>query len=94
MKKFETYRHIRKQAYIMGLPMLYFALMMMIVIGTMLYIIFSFSLTGVILSLVLNVVLYVLFLKLTQKSGGVHFKKVYPDSLINKKSSHFQYEEN
>ena len=58
MKTYRTYRNIRKQAMIMGLPISLFALQMVSVIGSLLIIIFSFHF-GVIVGLLLfNALLY------------------------------------
>ena len=89
MKRYEVYRNIRQQALIYGLPISLFALMMLCVIGSLLVIIFSFSL-GIILG---ATVLYVFLTRLTQHPQLLHFQKVFPDMLSSKKSSGLSYED-
>ncbi|MEN8185504.1 MAG: hypothetical protein ABFR05_00085 [Bacteroidota bacterium] len=93
MKKFEVYKNIRKQALIMGLPISLFALMMLAVIGSLLFIIFSFSLYGIMAVLLLNALLFVVLIQLTNNPTLLHLKKVFPKSISNKKSSLLNYEE-
>lgn len=52
MKRYEVYRNIRKRAMVMGLPISFFAMMMVSVICSLLIIIFSFGF-GVIVGLLL-----------------------------------------
>ena len=58
MKKYEVYRNIRKQALLMGLPISLFALLMVSVIGSLLIIIFSFSLGVIVALLLFNALIY------------------------------------
>lgn len=93
MKKYEVYRNIRKGAIIMGLPISLFALMLVSVIGSLLIIIFSFSL-GVILSVVIcNIVLYLVLTQITRQPALFKLQKVFPQTISNKKLSPFSYEE-
>ncbi len=87
MKTFEVYKNIRKRAVIMGLPIALFALMMTSVIGSLLFIIFSFSFLVVILVFVINGTLYVALTHITKNPAMLHFKKVFPQSISNKKIS-------
>ena len=93
MKRYEVYRNIRQQALIYGLPVSLFALMMLFVIGSLLVIIFSFSLGIIIGATVLNLTLYVFLARLTQHPQMLHFQKVFPDMLSSKKSSGLSYED-
>lgn len=86
MKKFEVYKNIRKRAVIMGLPISLFALMMTSVIGSLLFIIFSFSFTVIVLVFVFNATLYVVLTQLTKHPDLLHIKKVFPQTISNKKA--------
>jgi len=95
MKRFEVYKNIRKRAVIMGLPISLFALMITSVIGSLLLIIFSFSFLVIISVFVLNSTLYVGLTHLTKNSALLHFKKVFPQTISNKKETPlYYYEEN
>jgi len=93
MKKFEVYKDIRKRAIIMGLPITLFGLMMISVIGSLMLIIFSFSLVVIIIAMAFNTVLYLGFLYSVKKPHVLHFQKVFPTSITHKKSNDFSYEE-
>lgn len=93
MKKYEVFRNIRKGAIIMGLPISLFALMMASVIGSLLIIIFSFSL-GIILSvLVFNIALYIVLTHITRHAALIKVHKAFPHTISNKKLSPFSNEE-
>ena len=92
MKRYEVYKNIRKRAVIMGLPISLFALMMVAVIGSLLFIIFSFSFTVIIGALFFNVKLYVGLTYFTKNPSLLHFKKVFPQSISNKRDSRLFYE--
>ena len=78
---------------IMGLPISLFALMMVSVIGSLLVIIFSFSL-GVIFSvMIFNVGLYVILTYIANKPTATQVQKVFPVTISNKKQSMLCYEE-
>lgn len=94
MKKYEIYKDIRKRAVIMGLPISLFTLMMTSVIGSLLFIIFSFSFSVIILVFLFNGGLYVVLTQLTKHPAVLHFKKVFPTTISNKRESQLQYEEN
>ncbi len=93
MKRFEVYKNIRKRAVIMGLPISLFALMMVSVIGSLLFIIFSFSFNVIVTVFVFNAMLYVALTQVTRHPALLHFKKVFPGSISNKKESRLSYEE-
>lgn len=93
MKRFGVYRDIRKRAVIMGLPISLFALIMTSVIGSLLFIIFSFSLLVIISVFLFNGCLYVVLTQLTKQPALLHFKKVFPTTISNKKLSRLYYEE-
>ena len=93
MKRFEVYKNIRKRAVIMGLPISLFALMMTCVIGSLLFIIFSFSFSIIIGVFIINGALYVGLTQLTKNPALLHFKKVFPSSISNKKESQINYEQ-
>lgn len=86
MKKFEVYKNIRKRAVIMGLPISLFALMMTAIIGSLLFIIFSFSFSVIIGVFVINATLYIALTQLTKNPALMHFKKVFPKTITNKKT--------
>ena len=92
MKKYEVYKNIRKRAVIMGLPIALFALMMTSVIGSLLFIIFSFSFLVIISVFVWNAILYIGLTNLTKHPDLLHFKKVFPQTISNKKESQLYYE--
>ncbi len=92
MKKYEVYKNIRKRAVIMGLPISLFALMMTSVIGSLLLIIFSFSFLVIICVFVVNATLYVALTHLTKNPALLHFKKVFPQTISNKKVTQLYYE--
>ena len=93
MKRFEVYKNIRKRAVIMGLPISLFALMMTCVIGSLLFIIFSFSFSIIIGVFIINGALYVGLTQLTKNPALLHFKKVFPQTISNKKESQINYEQ-
>ena len=77
---------------IMGLPISLFALMMTAVIGSLLFIIFSFSFSVIIMVFLFNGILYVALTHLTKNPSLLHFKKVFPQTISNKKQSQLYYE--
>lgn len=92
MKRYEIYRNIRQRAFIYGLPLALFALMMLSVIGSLLVIIFSFSLGVITTAIVINAGLYITLIRLTQNPRLLNFRKVFPQMLSSKKSSGLFYE--
>lgn len=93
MKRFEVYKNIRKHAMIMGLSISHFAMMMSGVIGSLLYVIFSFSFYGIIAVFILNAALYIVLTHLSRKSLSLDFKSVFPVGISNKNQSPLYYEE-
>ncbi len=93
MKRFEVYKNIRKRAVIMGLPISLFALMMTAVIGSLLFIIFSFSFSIIISVFVFNATLYIALTHITKNPALLHFKKVFPQTISNKNQSQLLYED-
>ncbi|MHA6280838.1 hypothetical protein ACXYMT_11710 [Salinimicrobium sp. CAU 1759] len=92
MKRYEIYRNIRQRALIYGLPIAFFALMMLSVIGSLLGIIFSFSVAVITGAVVINIGLYIALIKITQHPQLLNFRKVFPEMLSSKKSSGLYYE--
>jgi len=92
MKSYSPYRNIRKQALLFGLPLSFFAIQMISVIGSLLVIIFSFGI-GIILAVLLwNFALFFGLLQFTKNPQLFHFQKVFPKSISNKQSSQLHYE--
>nr|WP_298247263.1 hypothetical protein [uncultured Christiangramia sp.] len=94
MKQFEVYRNIRKRAMIWGLPITMFALMMICVVGSLMVIIFSFSLTMIIGVFICNTCLYIILTRISNNPRPFQFSSVFPNIISNKKSSLLNYEEN
>ena len=87
MKTYRTYRNIRKQAMIMGLPISLFALQMVSVICSLLIIIFSFHF-GVIVGLLLfNALLYGALGRWVKKPIPIKVKNTFPSTISNKRLS-------
>ncbi|WP_339917151.1 hypothetical protein [Yeosuana marina] len=93
MKTYEVYKNIRKRAMIMGLPIAWFALMMTAVIGSLLLIIFSFSVLVIVGVFVGNAALYIGLTQITKNPSLVHVKNVFPKTISNKKQSLLYYED-
>ena len=93
MKSYKIYRNIRKKALIFGLPISLFAIQMAAVIGSLLGVIFSFSFLLVLGAICVNLILYAVLLKLTHQPHLVNFQKVFPQSISNKKTTGFHYED-
>ena len=93
MKSFEVYRNIRKRAMIWGLPVSLFALMMIAVVGSLLVIIFSFSLGAVISVFIFNCTLYICLTRLTSNPKVFQVSKVFPETISSKRLSNFNYEQ-
>ena len=93
MKRYEIYRNIRKKALIYGLPVPLFALMMLSIIGSLLVIIFSFSVLIIIAAVLWNLVLYFILTRITANQQLLHQKKVFPVLISNKRSTNMLYED-
>ena len=94
MKQYKIYKNIRKQALIMGLPVSMFAIMMLAVVGSLMFIIFSFSFYAVLGVFFINALLYVILIRLTHNPELLQIRKVFPKNITNKKTTHLNYEEN
>jgi len=94
MKQFEVYRNIRKRAMIWGLPITMFALMMISIVGSLMVVIFSFSLTMIIAVFICNTGLYIILTRISNNPRPFQFSSVFPNIISNKKSSLLNYEEN
>ena len=92
MKKYEVYRNIRQRAMIMGLPISLFALLMVSVIGSLLIIIFSFSLGVIVALLLFNALLYGALAQWVKNPQLLSLQKVFPNIISNKKLSPLSYE--
>lgn len=77
---------------IMGLPIALFALMITAVIGSLLCIIFSFSFSVIIVAFLFNAIFYIALTHFTTNPSLLHFKKVFPQTISNKKQSRLHYE--
>ena len=93
MKRYEIYRNIRKKALIYGLPVPLFALMMLSIIGSLLVIIFSFSLMIIIAAVLWNLVLYFNLTRITANPQLLNLRKVFPVLISNKRSTNMLYED-
>lgn len=93
MKSFEVYRNIRKRAMIWGLPVSLFALMMLAVVGSLLVIIFSFSLIGIISAFTFNAGFYIVLTKVAANPQMFQVVRVFPKIISVKKSSLLNYEQ-
>lgn len=85
MKQYEVYRHIRRRAMIFGLPVAFFALQMLAVVGSLMAVIFSFNLILLIVVGFGNAVLYGMLLKLAQEPGLLQIGGQFPYIISNKK---------
>jgi len=85
MKRFGTYRHIRKRALIFGLPLALFALQAMAVIGSLMAVIFSFGLPLLLVAVLANGTLYGILLKLVRNQGHFPLGRIFPKMISNKK---------
>ncbi len=83
MKQFPTYKAIRKQAQLLGLPLLLFAIQVIVVVVSLLVIIFSFEVGIVLGALVLNVGLYMGLLAYAQGKLEFSLSRVFPKELSN-----------
>jgi hypothetical protein len=58
-----------------------------------LMVIFSFSLLLVMAAIAINLMLYIMLLKLTHQPQILHIQKVFPTAISNKKTSVLHYED-
>ncbi|HUH46791.1 MAG TPA: hypothetical protein VLZ54_06540 [Arenibacter sp.] len=92
MKKFEVYRNIRKKAMIFGLPISLFALQMLAILGSLMVVIFSFSLVAILALFVINSGLYLILTRITNNPQTLMLKGIFPKIITNKKSTYLNYE--
>ena len=91
MKQYSVYRNIRVRALIFGLPVAFFALQMMAVVGSLIAVIFSFNLILLILMGIGNTVLYGTLLKLVQEPRLLQIGVSFPQLISNKKIASYEY---
>ena len=91
MKRFEVYRNIRKQAMIFGLSISFFALQMICVVGSLMVIIFSFSLAMIMGVLAFNAILYIALIRISNNPRPFTLWGIFPKIISNKKSSLLNY---
>lgn len=84
MKNYSPYRDIRREALIMGLPLLFFALQIVFLVISMLVLIFAFGLLSILLTVFGNTGLYIGLLRLASSKRKVQFFRVYPSLISNK----------
>jgi len=92
MKKFEIYKNIRKQAIIFGLPISFFALIMVSILVSLLIVIFSFSFGMIIGILIFNAALYIALSRITNTPQLFQVANTFPKIISNKQNSAFNYE--
>ena len=85
MKQYKIYRHIRRRALIFGLPVAFFALQMLAVIGSLMAVIFSFNLVLLFMAMIANGILYGILLRLAQQPEKLQMGTVFPNMISNKK---------
>ncbi|WP_293294593.1 hypothetical protein [Allomuricauda sp.] len=91
MKQYSVYRNIRVRALIFGLPVAFFALQMMAVVGSLIAVIFSFNLILLIAVGLGNTVLYGILLKLVQEPRLLQIGVRFPHSITNKKITSYEH---
>jgi len=90
MKQYSVYRNIRVRALIFGLPVAFFALQMMAVVGSLMAVIFSFNLMLLIVMGICNTVLYGILLKLSQEPRLLQIGISFHNIISNKKISSYE----
>jgi len=78
---------------IFGLPVSFFALMMMSILGSLLVIIFSFSFAVVLVVCLLNIGLYLCLLRITTNPQLLQVSKVFPKVISAKRSLLLGYDQ-
>lgn len=91
MKQYSVYRNIRVRALIFGLPVAFFALQMMAVVGSLIAVIFSFNLILLIVMGIGITVLYGILLKLVQEPRLLQIGVSFPRLISNKKITSYGY---
>ncbi|MDT0642200.1 hypothetical protein RM553_05075 [Zunongwangia sp. F363] len=84
MKRYTAYRDIRKEALIMGLPLLLFAVQIAVVVLSLLIAIFAFDFLVILGLISMNAGLYFSLLHYTRLTCKVIFIRVYPRLISNK----------
>ncbi len=92
MKSYSFYRDIRKEALIMGLPVMFFGLQIIALVISLFLLIFSFSLFMLLLVLSANVGLYLGLLRYVSRNRTVTFFRVFPREISNKTINEMPYE--
>lgn len=87
MKRYQIYRNIRKKAMIYGLPVPFFGLMVLILIGSLLVIIFSFGIGSVAGAVIFNSSSYLFLTRLSKNPHLLRRGSVFPKVISNKKCS-------
>lgn len=77
---------------IFGLPISLFALQILSVIGSLMVIIFSFSILIILGVILFNTSLYIVLTRITNNPLSFHLMGVFPKLISNKKSTGFTYE--
>ncbi|MDT0677922.1 hypothetical protein [Autumnicola musiva] len=94
MKRYIAYRDIRKEALIMGLPLLLFAVQIAVLVLSLLIAIFAFNLLMILVLIVMNIGLYFGFLHYTRLTRRVTFICVFPKLISNKPVNPYPDESN
>ena len=92
MRSYAVYRNIRKRAVIFGLPVSFFAIQMVSIIGSLLIVIFSFGFVIILALLFFNVLLYITFLKMSTKNMSLKFSNSFPHLISNKQTTLLNYD--
>lgn len=92
MKRYSFYRDIRKEALIMGLPVMLFGLQIVILVLSLFLLIFSFSLFLLIVILLGNIGLYLGLIRYVSRNRTVTFYRVFPREISNKTINEIAYE--
>jgi hypothetical protein len=77
----------------MGLPISLFALMVTAIIGSLLFIIFSFSFMVIIGVFIFNATLYIALTHVTNNPSLWQLNKVFPETISNKRQNQLEYED-
>ncbi|MEO2062159.1 MAG: hypothetical protein ABGW97_04195 [Christiangramia sp.] len=94
MKRYTMYRDIRKEALIMGLPVMLFGVQIVALVLSLFLLIFSFSLVVLLAILLGNIGLYLGLLRYVSRNKSVTFFRVFPKEISNKAINKLPYEKN
>lgn len=89
MKKYNVYRDIRREALIMGLPLLLFAIQIVFLVISLLVLIFAFSFLSILITIFGNIGLYIGLLRLASSKRKVQFFRLFPELISNKSVNNF-----